>query len=105
MTHKNEMISRTKGCIGYYEDFYKSTCDKKFVDVIKKLNDYLIELETPVVKKKSNKKTISWHLIITRYTIPTWNLLHSKQSRWVIGSPSVNSSPVDATCPMVAVHG
>tara|TARA_R110000868_G_scaffold354049_1_gene615323 strand:- start:637 stop:816 length:180 start_codon:yes stop_codon:yes gene_type:complete len=59
MTHRNEMISRTKGCIGYYKDFYHRTGDKESVVTIKKLNDYLIELETPVAKKKSNKKTIS----------------------------------------------
>ena len=55
MTNKNEMINRTNGCILYYTDLYKRTKAEDITKTLAGLNEYLLELKAPVVKKVKNE--------------------------------------------------
>lgn len=54
-----EQIARTEGCILYYTDLYKRTKAEDITKTLAGLNEYLLELKAPVVKKKvKNKKQV-----------------------------------------------
>lgn len=56
MTHKNEMINRTEGCIVYYTDLYKKDPMEDIIKTLKALNENLLELKAPVAKKKAKNE-------------------------------------------------
>ena len=49
---KKEQIARAEGCILYYADLYKRTKAEDIIKTLAGLNEYLLELKAPVVKKK-----------------------------------------------------
>lgn len=49
---KKAQIARTEGCILYYNDLYKKTPSKDILKTLEGLNEYLLDLKAPVVKKK-----------------------------------------------------
>ena len=49
---KKEQIARAEGCILYYTDLYKRTKAEDITKTLAGLNEYLLELKAPVVKKK-----------------------------------------------------
>jgi hypothetical protein len=53
---KKEQIARTEGCILYYTDLYKRTKAEDITKTLAGLNEYLLELKTPVVKKKAKNE-------------------------------------------------
>ena len=55
---KKEQIERTEGCILYYTDLYKRTKAEDITKTLAGLNEYLLELKAPVVKKVKNENKI-----------------------------------------------
>jgi len=56
---KKEQIARAEGCILYYTDLYKRTKAEDITKTLAGLNEYLLELKTPVVKKKAKNENKS----------------------------------------------
>ena len=53
---KKEQIARAEGCILYYTDLYKRTKAEDITKTLAGLNEYLLELKAPVVKKKAKNE-------------------------------------------------
>jgi hypothetical protein len=56
---KKEQIARTEACILYYTDLYKRTKAEDITKTLAGLNEYLLELKAPVVKKKAKNENKS----------------------------------------------
>lgn len=52
-------IARAEGCILYYTDLYKRTKAEDITKTLAGLNEYLLELKAPVVKKKAKNENKS----------------------------------------------